>query len=145
MNKKSLAKGQTDHDLYQVANNLNLEIDDIDFVKDLFSEPLEDGNYIANLGNRNNGGTHWVGIILKGNLLAYFDPFGFRPPEIIVKYCKDNNIRCLFSMNQTQKLNEYICGLYCILYFLISSYHRVKDKKSFNEVLEEMKYWSIIP
>jgi hypothetical protein len=141
---KSLKNGQNDKDLLQVADHLNININKIDFINELFKDNtiLKDGNYIGNLDTKNNG-THWIAFIIYKDILAYYDSFGFRMPNIIVNYCKKHNLKCYFSINETQDLKEQICGLYCILFLLLSSHNHIINKETFNENLNEMRYWSI--
>jgi hypothetical protein len=51
---KKLNKGQTDKDLLEVANFLNIKITKIDFINELFKDnnKLENGNYIGNLDSK---------------------------------------------------------------------------------------------
>lgn len=146
MNKlKKLNKGQTDKDLLEVADFLNIKITKIDFINELFKDnnKLQNGNYIGNLDSKTKIGTHWIGIKIYNDILIYYDSFGFRPPNIIVDYCKNNKIKCYFSLNETQDLKEEICGLYVLLFFLLDSHNHITNKETFNQNLNEMKYWKI--
>jgi hypothetical protein len=148
MNKNKLKKlnnGQSDLDLYEVAEFLNIKIIKIDFINELFkyNNKLQNGNYIGNLDSKTKKGTHWIGIKIYNNILVYYDSFGFRPPNLIIDYCKNNNLKCYFSINETQDLKEEICGLYVLLFFLLDSHNHITNKETFNQNLNEMKYWKI--
>lgn len=145
MKKKSLGNGQTDKELLELANILNIDINSIDFLENLLKNDLEEGNYITNLDDVEGGGTHWVGFKLYKNYCFYYDSFGFRPELGLIKFCKDNNLKCIFNIDQFQDLKESLCGLYVMLFFLLDSHLFIKDKSTYNQVLEEMKYWKIEP
>jgi len=142
---KSMLNGQTDQDLLKIAEYYNININDIDFIDNIFADNIENGNYICNLDKGLVKGTHWVAFIKNNNEIGYFDSFGFRPPLILENYCKQNNLKCFFNLNQFQNINSSLCGLYCLLFLLIGSNMTFYNKKSFNDILDEMKFWSISP
>lgn len=145
--KKKLNHGQTDNQLYELLEHFDIDINKIDFIDNIFNNDyeLEEGNYIINIGKILSGGTHWTCFKLYKNYLFYYDSFGFRPNTIIVDFCRDNDLRLLYNIDEFQSLNEELCGLYCILFLLLDSHLFIKDKKTFNQVLDEMKYWKITP
>ena len=141
---KTLKDGQSESDLLELANILNINIDGIDFTENLFKDnEIEEGNYITNIGKLKSGGTHWVGFKLFGNYLFYYDSFGYRPKNIIVDFCKKNDLKLLYNLDEFQDLKESLCGLYVMLFFLLDSYSFIKNKKDFDQLLNEMKHWII--
>lgn len=141
---KTLKDGQSESDLLELANILNINIDGIDFTENLFkNNEIEEGNYITNIGNLKSGGTHWTGFKLYNNYLFYYDSFGYRPKNIIVDFCKKNDLKLLYNIDEFQDLKESLCGLYVMLFFLLDNYSFVKNKKDFDQLLNEMKHWII--
>lgn len=140
---KSLKNGQSDKDLFELAKILNIKLDAIDFDKNLFKNDITEGNYFTNLGELPSGGTHWVGFKLYKNYLFYYDSFGFRPKKIIIDFCKINDLKLLYNIDEFQNLKSALCGLYVMLFFLLDSYSFVKNKSDFDQLLNEMKFWEI--
>ena len=92
---------------------------------------------VINIDHSSNEGTHWTCIFIKNGVSFYFDSYGFGPPLEVIKYCKkDQTIRC-YSSFPIQKINEVICGHYCI-YVL----YRLSDGDSFYDVCDELYRYS---
>lgn len=49
--------------------------------KTSFTKPRRNGGYIINLSDDGQLGTHWTALWKEGNKYAYWDPFGFPPPQ----------------------------------------------------------------
>src|SRR5258708_3700388 len=92
---------------------------------------------IINIDESRNEGTHWTCLFIKdmnGCVTAYyFDSYGFPPTEEVKKYCSMMNL--VYSSFEIQKMNEVICGHYCIyvLYKLSNGY-------LFDDILEELYF-----
>ena len=69
------------------------------------------------------GGTHWVCTYVDRNSkdVEYFDSYGLRPSDIVIKYMETANKGIVYSSNQIQDLDSVMCGYYCI-YFIIERY-----------------------
>jgi hypothetical protein len=83
------------------------------------------GCYVINLqdftdsqGNR-LGGTHWTSFVLLKengkNHCAYFDSFGFVPPNNVEKFLEDLR-PYLVSDKHIQNINSGVCGSYCLFF-----------------------------
>jgi hypothetical protein len=66
---------------------------------------------IINTDHSSNAGTHWTSLFRKNGESFYFDPYGFQPPIEVIKYCEEPRY---FSSFPIQKMNEVICGHYCV-------------------------------
>ncbi len=92
---------------------------------------------IINIDESRNEGTHWTCLFItkfhKDMNGYYFDSYGFPPTEEVKKYCSMINL--VYSSFEIQKINEVICGHYCIyvLYKLSNGY-------LFNDILEELYF-----
>ncbi len=89
-------------------------------MKDELPSDLKDGNYIINLQNHDESGSHWTCFIKFKNEIFYYDSFGVVMPQnqydIFVKSA--DNI--YYIDKHDQDLNATSCGWYCIsfLYFM---------------------------
>jgi len=71
------------------------------------------GACIINLDkHKYGGGTHWISIYRKGNVIFYFDSFGEIAPE------KLDKLMCPYIFNNTdiQGLNSSSCGEFCVCF-----------------------------
>ena len=66
---------------------------------------------VINIDHSSNEGTHWTCLFMRKGVSYYFDPYGFEPPLEVIEYCKEPRYYSSFSI---QKINEVICGHYCI-------------------------------
>jgi hypothetical protein len=128
-----------DKQLYKKAIKYNLKINNINY-KDKLGHNVRDGNYIINLASSGNTGTHWVGLIIKGNTAYYFDSFGFAMPNEVRSFCKKKCSKIMYSNVQIQKLNSNYCGQY-VIHFLYKMNQKGKPEDiymnyidSFNDV-----------
>jgi hypothetical protein len=89
---------------------------------------------IINTDHSSNKGTHWTCLFTKNGSSVYFDSYGINPSLEVEKYCKKPRI---FNTFPIQKMNEVICGHYCIyvLYKLSNGYN-------FYSVLDELYRYS---
>jgi len=85
---------------------------------------------VMNTDRSSNEGTHWTCLFIKNGVSFYFDSYGFEPPLEIVEYCKKPRCYSSFSI---QKMNELICGHYCI-YVL----YRLSNGDDFYKVCDEL-------
>lgn len=144
MNEK---RYQTDKDLEEFCFINNINIDDIDFLTNINID--KNGYYIGNLDGADNekkkNGTHWIVLIRKKQVIYYFDPFGFRPPNYIIEYCKNKKIKCIFSNVILQQTYEYWCGFYCcmFLYVVQNIYGKLEDKQDFYNIVNEYEFWEL--
>lgn len=86
------------------------------YSKDKLPKQLKNGWYVINLQSSNEGsrtGTHWTCFkyIDGGNIIEYFDAFGFAPPIEIMEKAKGNII---YSEKQIQDIDATTCGWFCI-------------------------------
>lgn len=95
--------------------------------------------------NDNNGGTHWVGIILKNNILYLLDSLGGPPDDTLQKYFhKNKSIKNIVWINTPlQPDNSSLCGYYCI-HFLENLFNKasIENYKKYMEKfdLDNLEY-----
>jgi hypothetical protein len=59
-----LKKVLSNFDLFRIAQEKRIPLNDV-IAKDEIKKLKKDGNYIINLENHNQGGSHWTALILK--------------------------------------------------------------------------------
>ena len=99
--------------LETVAKELNIKLDGV-FMKNELNFRRTIGNYIINLDDSGNQGTHWCVLIVEKKNAFWFDSYGCPPPEQIQTFCKSNNTHLYFNTRVIQDLDSSLCGFYCI-------------------------------
>ena len=85
---------------------------------------------VINTDHSENEGNHWTCLFIKNGTSYYFDPYGFPPTLEVINYCKEPRYYSSFAI---QKMNEVICGHYCI-YML----HRMNEGDNFYDLCYEL-------
>ena len=81
------------------------------YSKDNLSK-IKDGEYIINLDEYSDIGTHWVALWVNNNV-TYFDSFGVEHiPKEIIKFFENRNIKINIFM--IQAYDSIMCGCFCI-------------------------------
>jgi len=104
-------------DLEAISRYLNMPKPIICFDEDLLHRKMKNTEYfVVNLGSMNDGGTHWVGLAIRGKReVCYFDPFGVIWSQKIAKYIS----KCTkkgFNETQIQNIASNLCGWYCLMW-----------------------------
>ena len=79
---------------------------------------IEEGNYIINLDDSQNVGSHWTALQINKNKAIYFDSFGCVPPQNVTDFVKQTNIKLGYNNFIIQDLESEKCGFCCIAYLL---------------------------
>ena len=117
----------TNDDLEKIAKNYDVKLKGI-FMKDkLTNLPIEDGNYIINMDNSTGIGTHWTALFVSENKAIYFDSFGCVPPQNVIDFVKQRNIKLGYNNFIMQDLESEKCGFYCIAFLLFLNRSKNKD------------------
>ena len=82
------------------------------FMRDELQRATPNECMVINTDHSSNEGTHWTCLFIKNGVSFYFDPYGFKPTVEVEKYCPQKPR--YYSSFQIQKMNEVICGHYCI-------------------------------
>ena len=80
-----LKKVLSNFDLFRIAQEKGISLNDV-IAKDETKKLKRNGNYIVNLENHNQGGSHWVSLLLTPKNCLYCDSFGMPTPEKIYNY-----------------------------------------------------------
>ena len=90
----------------------------------------QDECMVINIDHSSNEGTHWTCLFIRNGVSYYFDSYGFEPTLEVKVYCKEPRYYSSFPI---QKINQVICGHYCI-YVL----YRISRGDDFYEILDEL-------
>lgn len=121
----------TNQQLALYCNQLNIPFKGCfmnDELDQFLDKGLPNGNYIINLQNMNQGGTHWVSMVKdKQNCVYYNDSYGVYPIQVVMDLCKKYKYRLYYNKRNHQPFNTTSCGYWCIL-FLYYMNKRLKNK-----------------
>ena len=81
---------------------------------------LQNGGYVINYGNVENGGTHYVSFYVSDNYCFMFDSFGAPFDSDILSFVKPIRIKA-YNQWIIQDLNDDHCGFYCIAFIFYAS------------------------
>jgi len=100
------------------------------FMRDELTISKKNECLVINTDHSQNEGTHWTCLYIKNGTSYYFDPYGFPPTPEVMSYCNEPRYYSSFSI---QKMNEVICGHYCI-YVL----HRLDNGDTFYDICYDL-------
>ena len=76
----------------------------------------KNGNYIINLENHNQKGSHWTTLIMTKKDCIYIDSFGQPPPQEVEDFLKNKYKKESITYNtmMIQDIKSTYCGYFCI-------------------------------
>ena len=80
MIKLDFNKDLTNFQIQNICNQVGIKLNGI-YMKDELSSNISNGNYIINLQNHNQAGSHWVCFLKSKNNIYWFDSFGCPPTQ----------------------------------------------------------------
>jgi hypothetical protein len=117
-----LKKVLSNFDLFRIAKEKGIPLNDV-IAKDETKKLKRNGNYIVNLENHNQGGSHWVSLILTPKNCMYCDSFGMPPPEKIYNYLEKRYKKVDFSRKEIQDMDSTLCGYFCLEFLKFMKEH----------------------
>lgn len=146
--------GQTTSYLKDYCVLNNIKITDITTLGEYLKANLPLGRYIIHSDLLKRGEGHWLGCICwldKENefkkSIFWFDSYGYRPHELFVKKCKEEDIKTVYNNIDFQTLNgkdSKLCGIYvCGFFAMLGNSNDNITFKSINKALEKMKEFEI--
>ena len=105
-------KAISNFDLISLCRQNNIQLNGI-FAKDEM-ETLKVGNYIINLNNHDEAGSHWIALVCAPSQCCYFDSFGAPPPQIIEELMRKYYTKVNFNNFIIQSMQSQMCGYYCL-------------------------------
>ena len=115
MIKLDFNKDLTNFQIQNICNQVGIKLNGI-YMKDELSSNISNGNYIVNLQNHNEEGSHWVCFLKSKNNIYWFDSFGCPPMQNEVNIFKQNHYNVYYSSVQIQSMTSILCGFFCIAY-----------------------------
>ena len=70
----------------------------------------------VNIGDYENGGSHWCAFYIKDNKSYYFDSFGGQPDKFPLNQLPKPII---YHNYKIQDINSFLCGSYCLYCFYL--------------------------
>ena len=107
---------QSNIELLNICEKLDIPVKIV--MKDELIGNISDGNYIVNLQNSNERGSHWTVLIKRKGKYFYSDSFGAPPPQTLIDNLKINSDNLFFNDHQIQDVDSTLCGYFAI-YFLL--------------------------
>ena len=88
--------------------------------EELTNFKIQNGGYIINYGNRENGGTHYVAFYIYDDYCMLFDSFGAPFDSDVLKFVSNVKHKA-YNEWIIQDINDDHCGFYCILFIYYAS------------------------
>lgn len=101
-------------DIQRISQKLGIKLNGIYMKDQINNNNLTNGNYIMNLQNHNQSGSHWVAFVKSGKSIYYCDSYGVLPPENESKLFLENHYTVYVNTHQFQPLNSDKCGWYAM-------------------------------
>ena len=88
----------------------------------------KNGNYIINLQNHNQRGSHWTTLVMTKSDCIYMDSFGQPPPQEVDDFLKNKYKKENINYNTMiiQDMNSDYCGYFCIAFLKSNKENRNK-------------------
>jgi hypothetical protein len=100
--------------------------------KDLFNDfKPKKGNYIINLNDSDEAGSHWTCLKLLNEEAIYYDSFGLPMPDDILMFIKryDKKIPIIYSTDQIQHFDSIYCGFFVLFWLYFFHTHKCRHFK----------------
>ena len=126
-------------DINIICNTLKIPLKGV-FMKNEFKLPFSDGNYVMNLQDSHEGGSHWVAFIKNKSNIFYHDSYAVIMHQNQYDLFKSEKNNIYYNTLQKQSLDTTSCGWWSIyfLYFMYYSKGTTLQKRfiNFNKLFE---------
>lgn len=113
-------------DLEDLANELNIQLEVVP--KDHLPTTPKYGNFIINLMDSGQSGSHWVLLIARKTQSFYFDSFGAPPPIEVMNYIKlIKTAHFGYNVSIIQDLKSSNCGFFCMSLLIYLKHNNNKN------------------
>jgi len=129
----------TSFDLIRIAKEKRIPLNAV-IAKDEANKLNKNGNYVINLENHNQAGSHWTALIMTGKNCLYFDSFGMPPPEMIYRFLEKKYGKVPFSKDEIQDMNSSFCGYFCLAFLKFFQERRgtlIQKMQSFQKLFKK--------
>ena len=131
----------TNSDLYSICIKLKIKLVGV-FMKDELEDNLKEGNYIINLENSDQSGSHWTCFIKNKDNIYYYDSFGVVPVQNLYNISVKNSLNLYYIDKHDQNLDATSCGWWVVsfLYFMNTTKGNMLDRmKKFDKKFNNKK------
>ena len=128
-------------DINIICNTLKIPLKGV-FMKDEFKLPLSDGNYVMNLQDSHEGGSHWVAFIKNKSNIFYHDSYAVIMPQNQYDLFKSEQNNIYHNTLQKLSLDTTSCGWWSIYFLYYMYYSKGTLQKrfiNFNKMFEHKK------
>ena len=84
------------------------------YCRDNLLDQMKDGEYIINLDEYSDIGTHWIAFCVSNNGITYFDSFGVEHIPNEIKAFIDRSLSITTIFFRIQAYDSIMCGYFCI-------------------------------
>jgi len=126
-------------DIIRIARERRIPLNDV-IAKDEISKLKKNGNYVINLENKNQDGSHWTALIMSGKKCVYFDSYGMPPPEQLYQFLERKYKKVYFSKMEIQDMDSTFCGYFCLAFLKFVNDRRgslIQKLQSFQKLFKE--------
>lgn len=117
---------QTNFELIDIGKKIGLNVKVI--MKDELKGKIKNGNFIINLQNSNQNGSHWTALYAKNGKFYFSDSFGVPISESLIKNTNINNDNLFFNTNQIQDIKSQRCGFFALYFlYIMNQSNNLKD------------------
>ena len=86
--------------------------------------PVKPGNFIMNMETSDQGGSHWVALLVSGKKVFYSDSFSGPPPQPLFQRFRAKGYTFYMNDNWFQDLKSEDCGLFAFFFLLYMNYSK---------------------
>lgn len=116
----------SDAELKEFCAKYDIQLSGV-YMKDAIP-PLSVGNFIINLENSNQSGSHWTCFVCTKKGCVYFDSYGAPPPEALHLQLKRHYGTIPMNGWIIQSFKSNRCGWYCVGLFAYLKLHELVNK-----------------
>jgi hypothetical protein len=108
----------TNYDLANICIDSKIHLNMICMKDEMNLNNLENGNYIMNLENHDQDGSHWTAFVKKGKNIYYCDSFGMPPPQNQINLFNADKSKLQYSQTKIQDIKSKCCGFFCVAFLI---------------------------
>jgi hypothetical protein len=127
----------TNLEIKKICWALDIKLNGVYMKDQITKRNLKDGNYVFNLQNHNQGGSHWVAFVKSGKEVFYSDSFGEDVPQNELDLFKLQNDKIHMNKREIQDVSSNACGWFAIGFLLFMNRGKGKLKSRFNKYIKQ--------
>ena len=128
-----LKKVLSNFDLIAICKSLKIPLVNV-IAKDEIEKLTSLGNYVMNLENHNQHGSHWTALVMNKKNCLYMDSFGMPPPEKVFQYLEKKYKKVNYNKMEIQDIDSSHCGYFCIAFLKYMGENKKGTLKGFQHI-----------